>query len=129
MITASAAARWFAGTPRAVIEKLSAAATVALMSEDVVGKLAVSGFEPLDGSPEEFAQLIARGMATWAAAAERQDELPPPHSITSSARASSVGGTSSPIAFAVLRLIASSYLVGFCTGRSAGLAPRRMRST
>jgi tripartite-type tricarboxylate transporter receptor subunit TctC len=48
---------WFglmapAGTPRAVIEKLSAAATVALMSEDVVGKLAVSGFEPLDGSPE-----------------------------------------------------------------------------
>ena len=70
MITASAAARWFAGTPRAVIEKLSAAATVALKSEDVVGKLAVSGFEPLDGSPEEFAQLIARGMATWAAAAE-----------------------------------------------------------
>jgi tripartite-type tricarboxylate transporter receptor subunit TctC len=66
---------WFglmapAGTPRAVIEKLSDAAKAALRSEDVVGKLAVSGFEPLDGSPEEFAQLIARGMATWAAAAE-----------------------------------------------------------
>ena len=34
------------------------------------------------------------------------------HSITSSARASSVGGTSRPSAFAVLRLITSSYLVG-----------------
>jgi tripartite-type tricarboxylate transporter receptor subunit TctC len=66
---------WFglmapAGTPGAVIEKLSAAAKAALKSEEVAGKLAPSGFEPLDGPPEEFAQLIARGMATWAAAAE-----------------------------------------------------------
>jgi hypothetical protein len=38
-------------------------------------------------------------------------------SITSSARASSVGGTVRPSAFAVLRLMTSSYLVGFCTGR------------
>ena len=52
------------------MEKLSAAAQAALKSEDVVGKLAASGFEPLDGSPEEFAQLIAQGTATWAAAAE-----------------------------------------------------------
>ena len=51
------------------------------------------------------------------------------HSITSSARASSVGGTSRPSAFAVLRLITSSNLVGFCTGRSAGFSPLRMRST
>ena len=29
-----------------------------------------AGFEPLDGSPDEFAQLIARGMVTWKAAAE-----------------------------------------------------------
>ena len=34
------------------------------------------------------------------------------HSITSSARASSVGGTSRPSALAVLRLMTSSYLVG-----------------
>ncbi len=34
------------------------------------------------------------------------------YSITSSARASSVGGTSRPSAFAVLRLMISSYLVG-----------------
>src|SRR5262249_62203154 len=58
------------GPPPAVIEKLSAAARATLKSEDVGGKLAGPGFEPLDGSPEEFAQLIAHGMATWAAAAE-----------------------------------------------------------
>src|SRR6516165_6547530 len=52
----------------------------------------------------------------------------PPYSITSSARASSVGVTVRPNAFATLRLIASSNLVGACTGRSAGLAPPRMRS-
>ena len=32
-------------------------------------------------------------------------------------------------AFAVLRLMTSSYLVGACTGRSAGFSPLRMRST
>jgi hypothetical protein len=42
-----------------------------------------------------------------------------PYSMTSSARASSVGGTSSPSALAVLRLMTASYLVGACTGRSA----------
>jgi hypothetical protein len=51
------------------------------------------------------------------------------YSMTSSARASSVGGTSSPRVLAVFRLITSSYLVGACTGRSAGFSPRRMRST
>jgi tripartite-type tricarboxylate transporter receptor subunit TctC len=66
---------WFslvapAGTPRAVIEKLAGAANAALKSEEVAGKLAASGFEPLDGSPDDLAQMIARGMVTWAAAAE-----------------------------------------------------------
>src|SRR5215204_5775418 len=51
------------------------------------------------------------------------------YSITSSARASTVAGTSRPSAFAVLRLMTSSYLVGACTGRSAGFSPLRMRST
>src|SRR5262249_40165371 len=59
---------------------------------------------------------------------EQRDELAPPHSITSSARASNVGGISRPSALAVLRLITSSYLVGACTGRSAGFSPFRMRS-
>jgi hypothetical protein len=51
------------------------------------------------------------------------------YSITSSARASSDGGTSRPSAVAVFRLITSSYLVGFCTGKSAVFSPFRMRLT
>ena len=51
------------------------------------------------------------------------------YSITSSARASSEGGTDRPRAFAVLRLMTRSNLVGVCTGRSAGFSPLRMRST
>jgi len=62
-------------------------------------------------------------------AAEQRDELAAVHSITSSARASTVGGSSKPIAFAVLRLMTSSYLFGACTGSSAGFSPLRMRST
>ena len=56
-------------------------------------------------------------------------EIAPVHSITSSARASRVCGTVRPSAFAVLRLITNSYLVGACTGRSDGFSPFRMRST
>src|SRR5262245_17653237 len=51
------------------------------------------------------------------------------YSITSLARASSVGGTSRPSARAVLRLIVNSYVVGCSTGISAGLLPRRIRPT
>ena len=51
------------------------------------------------------------------------------YSITSLASASSVGGRLRPSAFAVFRLITSSYLVGACTGRSAGFSPLRIRST
>jgi hypothetical protein len=51
------------------------------------------------------------------------------YSITSSARASSVGGTSSPSVLAVLRLITSSNLVGCSTERSPGFAPLRGAST
>ena len=49
----------------------------------------------------------------------------PSYSITSSAPPISDGGTSSPNALAVLRLITVSYLVGACTGRSAGFSPLR----
>src|SRR3954454_22628645 len=45
------------------------------------------------------------------------------HSITSSARASRVGGISRPSALAVFRLTASSYSVAAWTGRSAGFWP------
>src|SRR5262245_16837957 len=52
-----------------------------------------------------------------------------PHSITSSARTSTAGGIARPSALAALRLITNSFLVGACTGRSAGFSPLRMRST
>src|SRR6516162_6014214 len=60
-------------------------------------------------------------------AAEQACELASPHSITSSARASSVGGTSRPSVLAVFRLTTSSKLVGCCTVRLPGLSPLRMR--
>src|ERR1700687_224017 len=46
------------------------------------------------------------------------------YSITSSARARRLAGTSMPRALAVIRLITRSNLVGCSTCRSAGLAPR-----
>ena len=49
--------------------------------------------------------------------------------INSSARASSVGGIARPSSLAVFRLMTVSYLVGACTGKSAGFSPLRMRST
>src|SRR6516162_3783382 len=61
--------------------------------------------------------------------AEQRDELAALHSITSSAATSRPGGTVRPSAFAVLMLRAVTNLVAACTGRSVGLAPRRMRST
>src|SRR5262249_35860745 len=51
------------------------------------------------------------------------------HSITSSARATKLLGILRPRAFAVLRLMLTSSLLGCCTGNSAGFAPLRMRST
>src|SRR3954463_11458467 len=51
------------------------------------------------------------------------------HSITSSARARSVGGISRPRVLAVLRLMTKSKEIGSSTGRSAGLAPLRIRAT
>src|SRR5262249_30283753 len=60
-------------------------------------------------------------------AAEQRDEVAPSHySITSSARASREGGTSTPSALAVWRLTIRSNAVGSWTGRLAGLAPFRI---
>src|SRR5262245_326890 len=62
-------------------------------------------------------------------AAEQSEEFAPLHSITSSARASSVGGTSRRSALAVVRLMTRLNLVGCSTGMSLGFAPRRILST
>jgi hypothetical protein len=65
----------------------------------------------------------------WSAAPSNQHELAPPHSITSSAPARSESGIVRPIALAVLRLMTRRKRVGCSSGRSAGLAPLRIRST
>ena len=51
------------------------------------------------------------------------------YSTTSSAATSSVCGIVRPSSFAVLRLMTNSNLVGCSTGRSLGLAPRKILST
>ena len=61
-------------------------------------------------------------------ATEKREKFASLHSITSSARASSLSGICSPSAFAAFRLITKWYFVGNCTGRSPGFSPRRMRS-
>src|SRR5262249_39656881 len=61
-------------------------------------------------------------------AAKQGDELTASHhSITSSAGASSLSGTSRPSALAVLMLSTSSNLLDCMTGRSAGFSPLMMR--
>src|SRR6516162_5325651 len=97
------------------------------------GQLALRGrrSRAQESDGRQFPRLLRarRERPRCGGAAKQRDELAPLHSITSSARASTVAGISRPSAFAVLRLITSSYLVGACTGRSAGFSPLRMRST
>src|SRR5215469_5114078 len=62
-------------------------------------------------------------------AAEQRDELAASHSITSSARSRNDSGIVRPSAFAVVRLMRRSNLVGCSTGMSPGFAPRKILST
>src|SRR5262249_42895429 len=73
--------------------------------------------------------LRARRERPRGCAAEQRDEIAAFHSITSSARASSEGGTVSPSTCAVVRLITRSNLVGCSTGMSPGFDPRSILST
>ena len=56
-----------AGTPRPVIEKLSAALRAAVMSDDLKARLADDGAEPLASTPEEYAADIDREERKWSA--------------------------------------------------------------
>src|SRR5262245_16357374 len=71
---------------------------------------------------------LARGLS-GRRAAEKLDELAAPHSIALSARTKNVSEIARSSVLAVLRLTMSSNFVGCSIGRSAGLAPLRMRST
>src|SRR5262245_25699190 len=67
--------------------------------------------------------------AIYVAPGLMQCSKPAGYSITSSARAYTVAGTSRSSDLAALRLRTSWYFVGVCTGRSAGFSPLRTRST
>jgi tripartite-type tricarboxylate transporter receptor subunit TctC len=61
---------WFgllapAGTPRPVIDKLSAAARKAMHEPKAIETLRKQGYEPLDGGPDEFATFIRSEITRW----------------------------------------------------------------
>jgi tripartite-type tricarboxylate transporter receptor subunit TctC len=56
-----------AGTPPGIIEKLSAAANVALSNEGVRTALKQQGTDPVGGSPREFADFIHADIEKWVA--------------------------------------------------------------
>ena len=83
-----------------------------------------------DSPPPASARCCARARvrpALSVAPPSRAMNSPPPHSITSSARASSEGGTSMPSALQSCILMTSSNAVGCCTGMSAGFSPLSTR--
>src|SRR5262245_1292971 len=80
------------------------------------------GSRPVEGLSKRY---LGKGPFVFAwAKSERPHLLArvkwPHHSITSSAQAIRVAGSSKPSALAVFRLMTSSYLLGAWTGRSAG---------
>ena len=60
-----------AGTPRPVVDKLSAALRAAVMSDDLRTKLADDGAEPLVSTPEEYAADIDREETKWSAVVKK----------------------------------------------------------
>src|SRR5262249_56164388 len=86
--------------------------------------------EPRAQCPE---RTVVGGHGAPGEADRRTEKLPAlvehGYSMTCSARSRSDCGMVRPRAFAVLRLITSSNFVGCSTGRSAGLAPRRILAT
>ncbi len=56
-----------AGTPPAIVEKLSVAANAALSAEEVRTALKRQGTDPLGGTPKEFADFIRADIEKWVA--------------------------------------------------------------
>ena len=54
-----------AGTPSAIVEKLSVAADAALSTAEVRTALKRQGTDPLGGTPEEFADFIRADIEKW----------------------------------------------------------------
>jgi tripartite-type tricarboxylate transporter receptor subunit TctC len=61
---------WFglmapAGTPQAVIDKLTSAAQDAMHMPEIVATLGKQGIDPLSGGPQDFTRFIATELARW----------------------------------------------------------------
>ena len=84
-------------------------------------------FETGPGDNLETLRLVEH--AYWAAGLHDPVGLPPAHWIPRSAWNSTGWGMTMPSFCAVCRLMTSSNFMGCSTGRSAGLAPLRIRST
>jgi len=54
-----------AGTPKDIIARLNRSVAQILRRPDVQERLRASGADPTPSTPEAFAQLIARDIATW----------------------------------------------------------------
>jgi tripartite-type tricarboxylate transporter receptor subunit TctC len=59
-----------AGTPRAVIDTLSAAVNEALRVNEIAAPLRAQGIDPLGGTPEEFGRYLQADIHKWAAVAK-----------------------------------------------------------
>lgn len=54
-----------AGTPRAVIDRLHAESVKVLAQPEVRDRLVATGFEPVGGTPAEFASVIEKDILKW----------------------------------------------------------------
>src|SRR4029077_4452420 len=90
---------------------------------------------PLSGytveEPDHRQGGLLRACAEWPCdgCPTEKYELPPPHSITLSARTRNDSAIVSPSALAAFKLITSANLLGCWTGRSEGLTPFKILST
>jgi tripartite-type tricarboxylate transporter receptor subunit TctC len=63
-----------AGTPAAIVARLNEEAPKVLAARDVHDKLVAGGLTPLRTSPDEFAALIRRDIAKWAAVVKASNQ-------------------------------------------------------
>ena len=55
-----------AGTPRPIVDKLSAEVRRIVASPELSGRLAAMGLRPVGGTPEELSAAMARDLPRWA---------------------------------------------------------------
>ena len=54
-----------AGTPQAIVDRLSGASAKAARAPDIVERLQRDGVEPVGGTPAELGRMIARELPQW----------------------------------------------------------------